>query len=308
MSAELYLCLDIGGSKTAVSVLAGNGNEHHREVFASRASEGFEAMYARLCAAIRRALEGHAPARIGVSIGGPLDAERGIVFSPPHLPGWDAVPLAALLEEQFGLPVRLEHDAKAGALAEWRYGAGRGSRNLVFLTLGTGLGAGLIVDGRLVRGSLGAAGEVGHWRMARDGPHLYGKRGSWEGYSSGAGLAALAHHLFPHLFGEALTAEDINAAARRGQPEAKEVLTVAGRTLGAGLALLVDLLAPEMIVLGALARRLEPVYLESALDTLRAEALPASLSRCPVRHAELGERLGDLAALCAALPPDAVPA
>ena len=118
---------------------------------------------------------------IGISCGGPLDCARGRILSPPNLPGWDEVPVVSRLADRFGVPVRLANDADACALAEWRFGAGRGTQNMIFLTFGTGLGAGLILDGRLYRGASSSAGEVGHIRMAVDGPLGYGKRGSLEG-------------------------------------------------------------------------------------------------------------------------------
>ena len=191
MTAGSLLGLDIGGTKTAVVVGDRSGAVLERREIASGAARGFDAMFGDLAREVDAALA-RAPSvdAIGVSIGGPLDADAGLVLGPPHLPGWDRVPLAALLRERTGRPVYLDHDAKAGALAEWMFGAPRGTRSAVFLTCGTGLGAGVIADGRLLRGAADAAGEVGHWRVAADGPSLYGKRGSWEGYASGTGLAA----------------------------------------------------------------------------------------------------------------------
>ena len=135
------------------------------------------------------------PDAIGISIGGPLDLQRELVCSPPNLPYWDDIPLPRLLSERYGVPASMEHDARAGVLAEWRFGAARGRSHVVFLTAGTGLGAGVIVGDRLLRGATGRAGEVGHWRMTPDGPEAYGKTGSWEALSSGGGLPRLAAHL-----------------------------------------------------------------------------------------------------------------
>jgi glucokinase len=166
---------------------------------------------------------------IGVSIGGPVDSKQGRVLGPPNLPGWEDVPLARMLTERFSLPAFVEHDAKAGALAEWMFGAGKGKQDLVFLTLGTGLGAGIISGGRLLHGAANAAGEVGHWRVAETGPDVYGKPGSWEGYASGTGLVALARFLYPERFAvEGLTAALLSEAARTGDPQAREVLRRGG--------------------------------------------------------------------------------
>ena len=129
---------------------------------------------------------------IGVSCGGPLNSRTGVVQSPPNLPGWDDVPIVKILEDAFGIPAFLQNDANACALVEWKYGAGRGCENMVFLTMGTGMGAGVIADGRLLRGARDMAGEVGHLRLEKDGPVGYGKAGSFEGFTSGGGIARLA--------------------------------------------------------------------------------------------------------------------
>ena len=131
-------------------------------------------------------------AGIGISCGGPLDSSRGIVLSPPNLPGWDRICVCDFFEKRTGIKCYLQNDANACAVAEWKYGAGRGYDNMVFLTFGTGLGAGMILNGRLHRGANDMAGEIGHVRLRADGPIGYGKRGSAEGFCSGGGIAKLA--------------------------------------------------------------------------------------------------------------------
>jgi glucokinase len=248
---------------------------------------------------------GEAVEAAGVSIGGPLDSEAGVILGPPHLPGWDEVPLRALLEERLNLPVFVEHDARTGALAEWRFGAGiraDGSRtsDLIFLTLGTGLGAGIVTGGRLLHGHSSRTAEAGHWRIAPDGPEMFGKRGAWESYCSGAGIVALARWRYPAAFGET-TLPDLATYARSGNPSARAIFDESAHMLGLGLALLVDLFAPEVVALGALGLRLRDLLLPGAVETLRREALPGVFERCRVMPVVLGERIGDVAALCAAL-------
>src|SRR5690606_15592063 len=131
-------------------------------------------------------------AAIGISCGGPLDSRRGVILSPPNLPGWDRIPVVEVFQQAFKVPVALQNDANAGALAEWLWGAGRGSHNMIFLTFGTGMGAGLILNGQLYSGTNDLAGEVGHIRLAPDGPVGYGKAGSFEGFCSGGGIKQLA--------------------------------------------------------------------------------------------------------------------
>jgi glucokinase len=298
---ELILGLDIGGTKTAVVVGTRDGQVRERWAFPSAAARGFEPMWQEIAAAAERALaQEPAIGAIGVSIGGPMDPFAGVILSPPHLPGWDQIPLRRMLEERFSLPAWVEHDAKTGALAEWMFGAGRGARDMVFLTAGTGLGGGVIAGGRLLRGAASAAGECGHWRIAGDGPLMFGKRGSWESYASGAGIAALARERFPDRFA-AVSAAEVAERARAGDGDARAVLAESAAALGRGLALLVDLLAPEVIVLGTLARHMHDIWLEPAIAVMQGEALAGHAARCRVVPSELGDALGDVATLCAVI-------
>jgi glucokinase len=185
------LGLDIGGTKTAVVLGDHDARIVHRTVFETRPERGFAATWAELrdhiATAQRRATElARTVDAVSVSIGGPLQIEPGIIKSPPNLPGWDDIPLKQLLADLTGLPVYIEHDGNAGALAEWLFGAARGARNVIFLTMGTGFGGGLILNGQLYRGTCDTAGEVGHVRIADDGPVGFGKAGSWEGLCAGA--------------------------------------------------------------------------------------------------------------------------
>ena len=156
---------------------------------------------------------------IGISCGGPLDSKRGVIMSPPNLPGWDDVPVVKFFEDRFHVPTAVQNDANACALAEYLYGSGRGVKNLVFMTFGTGLGAGIIIDGKLYSGSNDNAGEIGHIRLAPAGPVGYNKEGSAEGFCSGAGMARLAKI----RKGLDLTAKELFARVRAGDPDCTEV-------------------------------------------------------------------------------------
>ncbi|HEY9075546.1 MAG TPA: ROK family protein [Anaerolineaceae bacterium] len=252
---------------------------------------------------------------IGISCGGPLDSRRGIVLSPPNLPGWDHVDVVHPFGSRYQVPTGLQNDANACALAEWKWGAGRGTQNMIFLTFGTGMGAGLILNGRLYSGTNDLAGEVGHIRMERMGPVGYGKQGSLEGFCSGGGIANLAQmmcleqiHLgkpasFCRSFAElhTITAEVVGKAAQAGDPLALQVFELVGQELGRGLALLVDLLNPEKIVIGSIYNRQRALLEPLALRVLAEEALPQALAVCQVVPAALGENVGDLASLSVAL-------
>ena len=230
-------------------------------------------------------------AAIGVSCGGPLDSKAGVILSPPNLPGWDAVPITKLLEERFGVPAYLRNDADACAVAEWKFGAGKGSENLIFLTFGTGLGAGLILNGRLYPGTCGMAGEVGHVRLYEDGHTGYGKAGSYEGYCSGGGIAQ---------YGQGSAAE-LAERAGAGDARAQSIWEQTGENLGKLLAVLIDVLNPEVIVIGSIFARSGHLMEDAMNRVLEREALAANRTVCRIVPAGLGEALGDTAALCAAM-------
>ncbi|WP_240546548.1 ROK family protein [Paenibacillus artemisiicola] len=252
---------------------------------------------------------------IGISCGGPLDSRRGLVLSPPNLPGWDGIDVVSPLRERFGVPVALQNDANACALAEWKWGAGYGVSNMIFLTFGTGMGAGLILDGRLYAGISDMAGEVGHMRLEDDGPVGYGKAGSFEGFCSGGGIARLGRAMAERRLGEGgataicadaaeldgITAKAVFDAANDGDALALEVVGLVGRKLGRGLALLIDVLNPERIVIGSIYARQEALLRPIVMEELAREALPLSLSACEIVPSGLGEHVGDAASLSVAL-------
>lgn len=288
--------LDIGGTKCALAVGDREGRTQARWQVAT-ADYGAD-WQGLLEALITRAEEAGAPRprAVGVSCGGPLDSARGLILSPPNLPGWDEVPVTEWLARRVGAPAFLQNDANACALAEWRYGAGRGCRSMVFLTFGTGMGAGLILDGRLYAGACDMAGEVGHMRLEPDGPEGYGKRGSFEGFCSGGGLRQLALH----ELGRDLSARELCLMADAGDEGARRVLARSADCLGRGLAVLIDLLNPERIVIGSVYARAERHFRAGMQAALERETLAISRRRCEIVPAGLGDEIGDVAALSTA--------
>lgn len=299
----MILGLDIGGTKTAVVLGSRDGAIRWRKEFPTAPQRGVQKVFSEVTTVAREALNS-APkpvVAISVSIGGPLDVERGIIYSPPNLPGWDAIPLKGMLAGEFSLPVYVEHDGNAGALAEWYFGAGKGFSHVVFITMGTGFGAGFILNGRLYRGANDLAGEMGHIRIAENGPLCYGKSGSLEGFGSGTGIMKLAHHLLPGKWDASATVADVYRSWQAGSPEARQVFEQAGFWLGRGLALLIDTLNPQRIILGGLGMRVNDALMPFVQAVVRDEALPAAVRACEVVPAGLGESIGDVASLCAAL-------
>ncbi len=251
---------------------------------------------------------------IGISCGGPLDSSRGVIIAPPNLHGWLDVEIVDYLERKYGAKSALQNDANACALAEWKFGAGKGTRNMVFLTFGTGLGAGLILNGQLYEGTSGCAGEVGHIRLEKYGPVGFGKSGSFEGFCSGAGIAELGKMLARERLQigdtvsyckslselDTITAKSIADCADAGNSDAAEVYALCGKKLGEGLSILIDILNPECIVIGSIFERSENLIRPEMEESIKREALRYASEVCRVVPAALGNNIGDFAALAVA--------
>ena len=314
----MYLLgFDIGGTKCAVNTAEWDGENItllKKERIPTDLSVTPEKMIARLLECADRIVD-RRPDSIGISCGGPLDSDEGVILGPPNLPGWDRVEIVEIIKKHFGAPTHLENDANACAVAEWKFGAGKGSRNMIFLTFGTGLGAGLILNGQLYSGTNGNAGEVGHIRLADTGPVGFGKAGSFEGFCSGGGIGRLAYRMAldekekgkaPAYFKEGMTEADVTAktvadAAHEGDPTAIEVYRVSGTYLGKGLSILIDVLNPERIVIGSVFLRSGDLLAKTLYSELEREALAPSLRACTIVPAGLGESIGDYAAIATAL-------
>ena len=254
------------------------------------------------------------PDAIGIACGSPLDPVTGVIQSPANLPGWDDIPAVRIMEEHFGAPAYLENDANAGALAEWRFGAAKGCRHAAFLTFGTGLGAGLILNGQLYGGANDMAGECGHIRLMPFGPVGCSKIGSAEGFCSGGGIAQLARDMVyerimagekPALcptkegLGE-LTAKTVAEAAYKGDALAKRIYETSGEMLGRTLAILIDLLNPEVIVIGSIFARAESLLRPAMEAAIAREAFAVSARSCKIVPAALGDDIDRYEALAIA--------
>lgn len=252
---------------------------------------------------------------IGISCGGPLSSKKGLILSPPNLPGWDNIPMVELTEKRFGRKTLLQNDANACAVAEWKYGAGKGYENVIFLTFGTGMGAGLILNGRLYSGMSDFAGEVGHLRLSDMGPVGFGKAGSFEGWCSGGGIAQLAQIKVRERLqvgGKVsfcdslddlpkLTARIVAEAAHNGDELAIDIYNTCAEYLGRGLSLLIDVLNPEVIIMGSIYGRARSLLDTRMMQVIEREAYIGSHSVCKIVPAGLGENIGDMAALSLAV-------
>lgn len=306
---------DIGGTKCAVCVgYEDNGNlviTDKKSIPTDLTVSPYE-MIDRMCALAENMTDDFSV--IGISCGGPLNSREGVIMSPPNLKDWDNVRIKEYLEERYGGKVYLQNDANACAVAEWKFGAGRGAENVIFLTFGTGLGAGIIINGKLYSGTSDMAGECGHVRLADDGPVGFGKAGSFEGYCSGGGIAQIGRAVakeriaagetvsFCDTMGDLdkISAKLIAEKAYDGCEDAIEVYDISARNLGRGLSILIDILNPELIIIGSVFTRSEDLFRTEMEKVLKRECLPQALEVCKIVPAELGDKIGDYAALSVA--------
>lgn len=297
----LILGIDLGGTKIRSMSFDGemrNIGEDYRE---TEADGGPGAVIERMANSARAAAMGGSIIACGISTPGPSKPKEGIVTDPPNLPGWSNVPLARLLGEKLGVPAWIENDANASALAEHRIGAGKGLQHMILVTLGTGVGGGLILDGKLFYGASGGAGEIGHQLVQPDGPLCgCGRHGCLEAVASGIALgretaaiiAASPDGILAKMVadaGEEPDAKLLHEAADAGDMNADAAIRVAGRYLGMGLTNLVNIFNPEMIVIGGSLRLMGEPYLGEAKKIVERDAFRQHLADLRIVEAELGD-------------------
>jgi glucokinase len=313
VTTPLYAGVDLGGTKILVLIADADGNVCGDVRVPTLADEGPDAVIARMVEATRQAAReagvGVASlAGAGVSAPGPIDTGEGVITQPPNLPGWDNVPLARLLREKLAIPVVLENDANCGGVGEHRYGAGRGYRHMIYLTLSTGIGGGIIIDDRLYTGASGAAGELGHIAVDLDGPTCgAGHVACLEAFASGTAIAnraadaitagrmprtaRLAEHNPP------LSAEEVHLAAEQGEEEAAAIIETAGRYLGIGLGSILNAFNPQCIVLGGGLVNIGERLLAPARAEARRRAFAQAFEDALIVEWELGEKCAALGAI-----------
>jgi glucokinase len=300
--------VDLGGSKILSVIAQGDGRRLGEDRRLTDAEAGPDAVLERIVGSLQEALakaglgQGDLAA-VGICSPGPCDTDAGVISSAPNLPGWRDVPICRYLEERLGVPARLENDANAAALGEHVYGAGRGCRHLIYMTVSTGIGGGLILDGRLYRGATGVAGELGHMTIEPDGPLCgCGNRGCLEALASGTGIAARGEELvaqggsalLARLAQEQgdLTAETVSRAAGQGDIACQGIIRRAGYYLGIGFASYVNIFNPEVIIIGGGLAKVGELLLGPARVEMAARAMREALKAVQLRPAELGDYAG----------------
>jgi glucokinase len=294
------LGLDIGGTKIAAGVVDAGGGVHGFVVAPSQPERGPEDGLSRLFELGRRAMveSGRDVSAVGIGCGGPLDSERGVLVAPLHLPGWEDVPIVELASAAFGLPAVVDNDATAAAAGEHAYGAGRGTRNMVYLTVSTGVGGGVVIDGHLYRGATGNGGELGHVTVDWHGRECRGcgRRGCLEAYASGTSIAERAQEA--GMAGA--TAADVAEAARAGDPVAVRVWDETCEALACGITSLANLFEPELVVVGGGVSRVGEQLLGPVRALAAAQVIVPPGRKVGVVQAALGDSVGVVGAAAVA--------
>ncbi|MBN1639786.1 MAG: ROK family protein [Anaerolineae bacterium] len=297
MARSIAVGIDIGGTKIAVAAVTAEGTLLSRVEIATEAARGFPDGLRRITALVRRAMaeagdEEAALAAIGIGCPGPLDPLAGTIDNPYTLPTWDGVDIVTPLRTRFGVPVALENDADAAAMGECWLGAGRGGRTVVMVTIGTGIGGGVIVDGRIYRGAGGAHPEIGHLALDPDGPACYcGIAGCWESLASGSAIAEAARKRLPAHDAETITGERVIAMARAGDPIARAVVDRAAQATARGVFSLINLYLPDIVVLGGGVMAAYDLFAPVIHDVVSRDTM-APVGQIAVRRAALGNDAG----------------
>ena len=292
-SASATGAVDIGGTKIAVGAIDASGRVLGRAHTPTSAAEGFDAAMGRIADLLDtvRANAGIEIGGIGIGCTGPVDPLSGKIGRVEFLPGWQGANPVATLAGRFGVDVAMENDADAAVLGEWQWGAGRGRRHFICVTIGTGIGGGIVLNGALYRGVGGAHPEIGHHVIDDSGPLCYcGARGCWEVLASGPAIAARARKNLPQDYPQRaeMTAAELCARARRGDAPAQAEVALAGRYLGLGIANLISLYTPDAIVLSGSVMESADLFMPAIRSVVRSHCTQVPSDLVEIGVAALG--------------------
>jgi glucokinase len=300
---KVYFSIDIGGTNIRIGVFHADETQPIRLKKVHTQETG--TVLDRLKELIReQGAEGEEIEAIGIAAPGPVDSKNGIVFSCPNIPEWENLPLKEIIQHEFDVPVALENDANVAALGEWLHGAGRGHHHLVYLTVSTGIGGGVILDDQLILGSQGLAGELGHFTVYPDGPLCScGQRGHLEALASGPAISRYVAEQISAgrasiLSGTSLpSAKDISMAAQDGDDLAREALERAGRFIGRAIADYLHVYNPSIVILGGGVIQSGEVLLGPIREAVKLHVMsPIYLQNLVITTAQLGDNAGLLGA------------
>ena len=302
--------IDVGGTNVKIALVSDKGKIIYSNSIPTRAEMGYEYTINSMKDAVRDLLketkmkasdiEG-----MGFGFPGQIDCKKGVVRLAPNIPGWVNVPIASIMEKEFGIPTRVDNDVRTATLGELNYGAGVGCENLVCITVGTGIGSGLVVNGKLVRGANNAAGEIGHIKLNMQGGPLCGcgDRGCLEAYASGPSIVAMAEEYirggkstkYRELANPDITPYIVAVAAKEGDPVARQIFRIMGEYIGMGLTSVVNLLNPEKIIIGGGVADAGDILLDPIRETIAKRAMTIQ-REVEVVPAQLGNTAGVIGA------------
>lgn len=303
--------VDVGGTNVKIALVSDKGKIIYSNSIPTRAEMGYEYTINSMKDAIRELLketklESKNIEGMGFGFPGQIDCEKGIVRLAPNIPGWVNVPIAEIMENEFGIPTRVDNDVRTAALGELNYGAGVGCKNLVCITVGTGIGSGLVVNGKLVRGAQNAAGELGHIKLNMQGGPLCGcgDRGCLEAYASGPAIVALAEEYirggkstkYRELANPDITPYIVAVAAKEGDLVAKQIFNIIGEYIGMGLTSIINLLNPEKVIIGGGVAEAGDILFNPIRETIQKRAMTIQKESVEIVPAQLGNTAGVIGA------------
>jgi len=303
--------IDVGGTNVKLALVSPEGKIIYSNSIPTHAEMGYEYTVNNIKEAIHTLLKETESKPediqgIGFGFPGQVDYKSGIVRLAPNIPGWVDVPIAQKIEEEFHIPTRVDNDVRCAALGELNFGAGQGCENLVCITVGTGIGSGLIVNGKLVRGASNAAGEIGHIKLQmHDGPICgCGDTGCMEAFASGPAIVAMAENYilggkstkFRELANPDITPYIVYEAAKAGDPVAKRIFAIMGEYIGIGLSSVINLLNPEKVIIGGGVAASGDFLMDSIKDTVKKRAMKIAGETVEIVPAQLGNTAGVIGA------------
>ncbi len=311
MSKKYKIGVDVGGTNVKVALVDKMGSIVYSDSVPTRAEMGYEYTISNIIKAIKDLMKESKTSSdliegIGFGFPGQIDCDNGIVRLAPNIPGWVNIPIADIVSKEFGIPVKVDNDVRCAALAELNFGAGKGAKNMICITVGTGIGSGIILNGKLVRGTSNAAGELGHIKLQMEGGPLCGcgDAGCLEAFASGPAIVAMAEEYikggkstkYRELANPSITPYIVSEAAKQGDVVAKKIFEIIGGYIGIALASVVNLLNPEKIVIGGGVADAGDLLFNPIKENLKKRAMPIQGAAVEVVHAELGNTAGVIGA------------
>lgn len=308
MSRKYKIGVDVGGTNVKIALVDSKGHIAYSNSVPTRAEMGYQYTLSNIKSVIYTSLKETNITKdqvegIGIGCPGQIDSDNGIVRILPNIPGWINIPVSKIMEEEFGLKTKVDNDVRCATLGEYNFGAGKGAKNLICITVGTGIGSGIILNGQLVRGASMSAGELGHLILQNsDGPICgCGNTGCLEAFASGPSIVKMAQDYImggkSSKFKEMavntpITPQIISEAAKLGDEVAKTIFSITGNWIGIALSSVVNLLNPELIIIGGGVAEAGDLLFDPIRETIKKRALKSASEAVKVVPAELGESAG----------------